>query len=674
MNIKRHTTQRLKALTDKKNFGLFCAFTVITWLFFDFFSMVSSVLPAYFYFSSGQGLIWYGWVGIIIIIAFGGPIAYGSLFYKREQTYEIHLFLGLQLLIYFLLVLIKQSDLFAWLTVLGTCISGMALLSIFKKMHHFEHALTPLMGFMTGISFYHFSRVLNYGMIALILESYLAIVIMAILAVLTFMNLSLTEMTQVEEENTHWLNHKYGIAFGLLLVMSLGLIYNLQLWSAENPMTNSWVYVYTFLVGSLMGVTFVQKHSYSLQGLFSLYLMGLSGVAMAITFIMYLNFSFITGLFVHGTGCVSLTILWGLFMRRYYRFTTQHPGQLPITGLQIGFYTFITLSLFHINSASPAVYYFALVFTVWVMGSTDMEDFFSAKQVIKVKWYHGAACAALVVFLPLFLYWKTLPSYPLKELEKPPNAPLSLISTNIRYGWTDDTRFEPWHHARLLKQLKADLIGFQEVNRGYPATGFMDLFQYYQTYIPGQWIFGNGDPGFGNALMSRFPILDTEVKMFADRELFERSCLWSLIDLDGTEVEVFVTHFSHFNDKDNPVRNKQAQIMTEWLKKTKRPWILLGDLNASPDAPELKGIFELAHPVFTSNPELFKAQTFASPGYEVWIDYVLFSPDFQLIKQEVIENQGSSDHKPVRSIVQLIKETETEKPSPPTNSEKSPQS
>ena len=42
---------------------------------------------------------------------------------------------------------------------------------------------------------------------------------------------------------------------------------------------------------------------------------------------------------------------------------------------------------------------------------------------------------------------------------------------------------DPRVHIAYLKQQNADIIGFQEVNKGHTSSAYMDLFRYYQHHL-----------------------------------------------------------------------------------------------------------------------------------------------------------------------------------------------
>ncbi|MEZ0372061.1 MAG: endonuclease/exonuclease/phosphatase family protein, partial [Candidatus Sericytochromatia bacterium] len=119
-------------------------------------------------------------------------------------------------------------------------------------------------------------------------------------------------------------------------------------------------------------------------------------------------------------------------------------------------------------------------------------------------------------------------------------------------------------------------------------------------------------------------------------------------------VDVFVTHLSHL-DPPNPVREAQAAELAGWLGQSRHPWILLGDFNATPDSAEIQLIEKLAHPLFRSQPKLLQINSFPAIKPTRRIDYIFFSSEFSLKKMNVLDNGGTTDHRPVYAELELKK-------------------
>jgi endonuclease/exonuclease/phosphatase family metal-dependent hydrolase len=238
---------------------------------------------------------------------------------------------------------------------------------------------------------------------------------------------------------------------------------------------------------------------------------------------------------------------------------------------------------------------------------------------------------------------------------------ISVISTNIQYGWTNDYRFEPHRHVQWLTQYKANLIGVQEVNRGHTSGAGIDLFQYYRFMLPGYWMYGDANFGFGNAIYSQFPVLEYKLLRYKASDMLRRSCLRALVNIRGVPVEFWVTHLSHL-DPPNPVRQAQIAELREWLKSSKYPWILTGDLNAEPNSPEIQSLLPIVAPIFQKYPDLLKEHTYSSLKPQRRIDYIFWSHHFESHQLRILDNKGNSDHKPVFATLELIdKDATTDK-------------
>jgi endonuclease/exonuclease/phosphatase family metal-dependent hydrolase len=134
--------------------------------------------------------------------------------------------------------------------------------------------------------------------------------------------------------------------------------------------------------------------------------------------------------------------------------------------------------------------------------------------------------------------------------------------------------------------------------------------------------------------------------------MMQRSFVWTLLDYNDMEIEVYVTHVSHLPHP-NKIRQAQVAELVDCIGRSNRPWILMGDLNAQPHEPEIVELLKLSNPVFTQKPELLEALSHDSLEPTMRIDYIFFSEHFELVEQKVLDNQGTSDHRPVLARLKL---------------------
>jgi endonuclease/exonuclease/phosphatase family metal-dependent hydrolase len=156
---------------------------------------------------------------------------------------------------------------------------------------------------------------------------------------------------------------------------------------------------------------------------------------------------------------------------------------------------------------------------------------------------------------------------------------------------------------------------------------------------------------FGVALLSRFPILS-----FTNHPLTRLSTqdstaspqpmpgfLEALIDVRGSgRLRVFNTHLDY--RRDPAVRRRQVAEMLDRIGPATTATILFGDLNASPDAPELQPLFQRLTDAWP---------TAKGPGFTIpadqpvrRIDYVLVSPGLAG-GNAWVPVTTASDHRPV---------------------------
>jgi endonuclease/exonuclease/phosphatase family metal-dependent hydrolase len=119
--------------------------------------------------------------------------------------------------------------------------------------------------------------------------------------------------------------------------------------------------------------------------------------------------------------------------------------------------------------------------------------------------------------------------------------------------------------------------------------------------------------------------------------------LAATIDVHGTRVRVFVTHLDY--RKDPSVRRTQIAEMLARIGAVDSPTLLLGDMNASPDAAELQPLFARFHDSWltTGGPGF----TYPADTPTERIDYVLLSPNGKVDTAFVPVVPDASDHRPV---------------------------
>ena len=255
----------------------------------------------------------------------------------------------------------------------------------------------------------------------------------------------------------------------------------------------------------------------------------------------------------------------------------------------------------------------------------------------------------------------------------------TFMSYNIKVGTWTPGGLEAV--AETIAAANPDVVALQEVDRHMVRTGRVDqaawlgerlgLYAAYGPAVDGTHFGGQGGE-YGIALLSRYPIVEHERRLLFHEPLppdqrpgwyhtEQRALLGCAIDLDGTLVDVFCTHFDLVPDQ----RIRQAQDVVDWMTTwhPDRPIMLMGDFNSEPDAAEMATIraalVDVFHALGVSGDEriTFPGGPLGSRTSNGWagsIDYVWASDHWGDLRIEVIrEPTPASDHAPVLASATL---------------------
>jgi len=183
----------------------------------------------------------------------------------------------------------------------------------------------------------------------------------------------------------------------------------------------------------------------------------------------------------------------------------------------------------------------------------------------------------------------------------------TLVDTHLRVlTWNLWWQFGPWEARRpaiaaTLARLDADVICLQEVwDDGTTnfAAELADGLGYHHLY--GSRLDRDGVQ-FGNAVLSRWPITDSEVLPLPAEEALDelRTCVRADIDGPRGALQVFSTHLNWRFDQ-SATRQDQVEAICRFIAASRPdagravPPILCGDFNAAPDSDEIRMLTGLA--------------------------------------------------------------------------------
>ena len=247
------------------------------------------------------------------------------------------------------------------------------------------------------------------------------------------------------------------------------------------------------------------------------------------------------------------------------------------------------------------------------------------------------------------------------EEQRAPRAPgaprLRVLAYNIHHGEGTDGRLDLARVARVVSDQKPDLVALQEVDLKTARTGGVDQAAELAGLTGMHAVFGKAidyrGGGYGNAVLSRFPIEAHVVHPLPAKEGAEKRCglaatvrPWA----GGPEVTFVSTHLDHLRDESD--RLAQADVLQGALLKENdgRAMILAGDFNALPASETMKRFAGK----WTDAGAASGAPTVPASDPTRRIDYVLVRPAavWHVVETKVIDEPVASDHRPVLAVVE----------------------
>ena len=210
--------------------------------------------------------------------------------------------------------------------------------------------------------------------------------------------------------------------------------------------------------------------------------------------------------------------------------------------------------------------------------------------------------------------------------------------------------------ADTIKKCEADIIGLQEIRDEGQDADYQSQAKIiaeklgYHYYYFAEAIRLEGVNPYGNAIISRYPIISAETIMIPDPEIkkydgyYETRCLLKATIDVRNGLNVLVSHFGL-----NPDEQENA-VETVVSNMPKEHCVLMGDFNMEPDNqilnPIMQGLQDTAK--FFSTYKL----SFPSDTPEVKIDYIFVSKDLKVEYADIPEII-SSDHRPHVATIEL---------------------
>jgi endonuclease/exonuclease/phosphatase family metal-dependent hydrolase len=229
--------------------------------------------------------------------------------------------------------------------------------------------------------------------------------------------------------------------------------------------------------------------------------------------------------------------------------------------------------------------------------------------------------------------------------------PIRIMTYNLHNGFNTKGKLNMEEIAQVIESNNPDIVALQEVSRGWVVSGRVDMLAWLSQRLHMPYVFApTADPFWGNAILSRYPILAYSREELPPRSLFIlRGFIVALIDVgNDQQIKVIATHFHHLEGQTD-IRQLQSQTILDFLAGLSST-VLLGDLNAEPTDREIAMLYQarLRDAAARMDPEL--AYTFASDNPHQRIDYIWVSSDLRVGDVQV-PLSTASDHLPVVAVI-----------------------
>jgi len=231
---------------------------------------------------------------------------------------------------------------------------------------------------------------------------------------------------------------------------------------------------------------------------------------------------------------------------------------------------------------------------------------------------------------------------------------LTVMSYNIHHGADKDERDRVAEMGAFIRKSGADIIGLQEVDSACTRSNSVNQMKKLSEITGMHYAFVRHfeyqGGAYGMGILSCYPIENVYNKRMTLLKSKSPSTAMIVADIilrNGKKVVFASAHFA----LDDSSRMLQAREVISYLGEEKYPVIFTGDLNAEPNAPEIRLLKE-----YFTETDPKNILTFPAPVAVKKIDYIFIrNPHLKRIKQHTVPVNALSDHLPVMAEVKLKK-------------------
>lgn len=388
-----------------------------------------------------------------------------------------------------------------------------------------------------------------------------------------------------------------------------------------------------------------------------LYLSIISGIFMIVSTLPVIQISSTIMSLVFLAGQISAALVFIFFIPKYHA-GVQKEGMI-VTSVQhgIGYLLFILLVFlyyltFDIQLGFRAQALLPVAAVLCTLGAVYSSYIVETKGNLNILYTTAAVSFSLLIFPAVLQFTWNSPEF---IQPQPGNRSVNIMTYNLHNGFNTDGRLDLESLASVIEKSGADVIGLQEVSRGWLIWGAADTLLWLSQRLGMPYISGpTADPQWGNAILSRYPLDNIQLETLPPEDLLiRRGFIQADVDIGYESINIVVTHFHH-RLENSEIREGQSAEIIENLQPGK-PTVFMGDLNATPDSNEIQMLAEadlVDVAAEIGNPPNF---TYYSAEPERQIDYIWHTMDLQASQFEIFKTTAS-DHFPVFSAISIPEE------------------
>jgi len=327
--------------------------------------------------------------------------------------------------------------------------------------------------------------------------------------------------------------------------------------------------------------------------------------------------------------------------------TRGHPSNALSLGLWIGLLLILGLTAPMLLYGADWVLLVAAGFTLLtaiIAGIKLRKRKCPARIVTAASWAWITAVALMILTAGVLFIQ---PAGPHSE----PRDDITLMTYNIRSGYGAADTFDLRRTAGTIIEADADIVVLQEVNRGNGLNGYTDdiigLMAVLRPAGYRYWTFGPAaNLLYGNAIISRYPIVASETFPYDTVVAEDRSVLAARVKIGGRRLAVYSTHLTHVG-KSSPERVSQVNQLLALAGSEGLPKAIMGDINTEPDHIEIQLLESRYTDAYLGAGGAPPGYTFRADDPHSRIDYIFTSSDLVPLEARVDTDTLASDHLPL---------------------------